>query len=340
VIAAKAAEHAFVQGGGPMRRRAFLAIFCAVLIGPSCAGAQSPRPVIGFLNSGAQGPFAQLVAGFQLGLKDGGYIEGQNVNIEYRWAEGHYDRLPVFAADLVRNNVAVISATGGTVSARAAAAATTSIPVVFLGGADPVGDGLVVSFQRPGGNVTGVSTFTTELAPKRLQWLRELMPKARKFATLMNPGNSADVEMQDQQAATRAGLQALAFKARTEDDLEPAFISAVQQGAEALLVSADPFFNSRRNLLVALAAKYALPAAYPWREYAEAGGLMSYGTSLAGAYRQVGGYVGRILKGDKPAELPVQNPNKFELIINLKTAKSLKIAVPRIVLGGADAVIE
>jgi putative tryptophan/tyrosine transport system substrate-binding protein len=298
------------------------------------------KPVIGFLNSTAPGPFAPLLAAFRLGLKDGGYVEGENITIEYRWAEGQYDRLPALAADLVQRGVAAIASTGGMGVGKGEKPPTTTIPVVFVGGADPVGDGLVASFSHPGGNVTGVSTFTTELSPKRLQWLRELVPKARKIATLMNPVNSADVEMQDSEAATRAGLQVLAIRAKTESDFEPAFAQAIQQGAEALLVSADPFFNSRRAQLVALAARYALPAAYPWREYAEAGGLMSYGTSLAGAYRQVGQYVGRVLKGDKPADLPVQNPNKFELLINLKTAKALGLTVPKIVLAGADEAID
>jgi putative tryptophan/tyrosine transport system substrate-binding protein len=289
------------------------------------------------LNSGSPGPFALLLAAFHQGLKDGGYVEGQNVAIEYRWAEGRYDQLPALAADLVRRQVAVIAATGGTLSARAAKAATAKIPVLFVA-ADPVGDGLVASFSRPGGNVTGVSVFTTELAPKRLQWLRELVPKAVKIATLINSANVTD--MQETEAVTRAGLQVLTIKAQTESDFEPAFIEAAQQGVEALLVSADPLFNTRRAQLVALAARHSLPAAYPWREYVEAGGLMSYGTSLAGTYRQVGQYVSRVLKGDKPADLPVQNPTKFELVINTKTAKALGLTIPETLLATADEVIQ
>jgi putative ABC transport system substrate-binding protein len=324
-----------------MHRRLVVVLVGGALLWACDVGAQPAQtPVIGFLNSAAPAPFALLLNGFRQGLMDGGFVEGQNLTIEYRWAQGQYDRLPGLAADLVQRKVAVIASTGGTVVARAAKAATTTIPILFVGGADPVGDGLVASFSRPGGNVTGVSTLTTELAPKRLQWLRELVPNARKIATLMNPGNTADVEMQDSEAARRAGLQVLAIKAQSESEFEPAFAQAVHEGAQALLVSADPFFNSHRAQLVALAARYRLPAAYPWREYAEAGGLMSYGTSLAGAYRQVGQYVTRVLKGDKPADLPVQNPNKFELLINLKTAKALGLTVPRIVLAGADQVIE
>jgi putative tryptophan/tyrosine transport system substrate-binding protein len=300
------------------------------------ARAQQPLvPVIGFLNSGSPAPFAPLLAAFHQGLKDGGYVEGQNVAIEYRWAEGRYDQLPALAADLVRREVAVIAATGGTYSARAAKAATATIPIVFAT-ANPVGDGLVASFSRPGGNATGVSVFTTELASKRLQWLREVMPKAGKIAMLIN--SAANV--QETEAATRAGLQLLTINAQANSDFELAFTQATQHGVEALLVSADPFFNTRRAQIVALAARHSLPAAYPWREYVEAGGLMSYGTSLAGSYRQVGQYVSRVLKGDKPAELPVQNPIKFELVINLKTARALGLTIPETLLATADEVIE
>jgi putative tryptophan/tyrosine transport system substrate-binding protein len=319
-----------------MRRREFTAGLGASLAAPLVARAQQPLvPVIGFLNSGSPGPFAQMLEAFHQGLKDGGYVEGQNVAIEYRWAEGRYDQLPALAADLVRRQVAVIAATGGTYSARAAKAATATIPILFVT-ANPVGDGLVASFSRPGGNATGVSVFTTELASKRLQWLRELMPKAAKIAMLIN--SAANV--QETEAATRAGLQLLTINAQANSDFELAFTQATQHGVEALLVSADPFFNTRRAQIVALAARHSLPAAYAWREYVEAGGLMSYGTSLAGSYRQVGQYVSRVLKGDKPAELPVQNPIKFELVINLKTARALGLTIPETLLATADEVIE
>jgi putative ABC transport system substrate-binding protein len=325
-------------------RRAFITLLGgAAATWPLAARAQQPAmPVIGFLNTASPGPFAPLVAAFREGLKDGGYIEGQNVAIEYRWAEGQYDRLPALAADLVRRQVAVIAATGGTVSAMAAKAATSTIPVLFIGGANPVSEGLVSSFNRPGGNVTGVSTYMSELAPKRLELLRELMPKATKIALLINPENAADwralVDMEP--AARVAKVTLLILRAKVESEFEPAFTAMVQQGAEALLVSADPIFNSRRAQLVALAAHYAIPAAYPWREYAIAGGLMSYGPSISGLYRQIAQYVTRILKGDKPGDLPVQNPTKFELLINLKTARALGLTVPPTLLALADQVIE
>ena len=328
-----------------MRRREFITLLGGAAVAwPIKAWAQQAAmmPVIGLLNSASPGPFALLLAAFHQGLKDGGYVEGRNVTIEYRWAEGHYDRLPALAEDLVRRQVTVIAATGGTVTARAAKTATTTIPVLFIGGADPVGEGLVSSFNRPGGNVTGVSTYTSELGPKRLELLRELVPKATKIAMLVNSENIADrQDAQDMEAAMQAaGLLLLTLGARVETEFESAFVSASQQGVQALLVSADPFFNSRHAQLVALAARYAVPAAYPWSEYAKAGGLMSYGASLPGAYRQIGQYVTRILKGDKPAELPVQNPTKFDLLINLKTAKALGIEIPPTLLARADEVIE
>jgi putative ABC transport system substrate-binding protein len=326
-----------------MQRRVFLAALASGMAWPLTPAAQTRTvPVIGFLNTASPGAFAPLVAAFREGLKDGGYIEGENVAIEYRWAEGQYDRLPALAADLVRRQVAVIAATGGTVSARAAQAATSTIPVLFIGGANPVSEGLVASFNRPGGNVTGVSTYMSELAPKRLELLRELVPKATKIASLINPENAADWQaMQDMEPAARiAKVSLLSFEAKVANEFEPAFNALVRQGAEALIVSADPIFNSRRAQLVALAARHAVPAAYPWREYAITGGLMSYGPSISGLYRQIGQYVTRILKGDKPGDLPVQNPSKFELFINLKTARALGLTVPTTLLVGADQVIE
>jgi putative ABC transport system substrate-binding protein len=323
-----------------MRRREFIAGLGSALAWPLTARAQQPAmPVIGFLNSASPGPFALLLSAFHEGLKDGGYVEGKNVTVEYRWANEQYDRLPALAADLVRRRVTVIAATGGTMTAQAAKAATTTIPVLFIAGADPVGDGLVKSFNRPGGNVTGVSVYTSELAPKRLELLRELVPNATKIALLGNPENAADSQ-DAQNMMQRAGLPLLTLSARVETELEREFVSASQHGAQALLVSADPFFNSRRTQLVALAARFAMPAAYPWSEYAKAGGLMSYGTSIPGAYRQIGQYVTRILKGEKPADLPVQLPTKFELVINLKTAKTLGLEIPPQLLARADEVIE
>jgi putative ABC transport system substrate-binding protein len=323
-----------------MRRRTFIAALGGAAAWPLAARAQQPAmPVIGFLNSASPGPFALLLSAFHEGLKDGGYVEGKNVTVEYRWANGQYDRLPALAADLVRRRVTVIAATGGTTTAQAAKAATTTIPILFIAGADPVGDGLVSSFNRPGGNVTGVSVYTSELALKRLELLRELVPKATKIALLVNPENAVDSQ-DAQNMMQRAGLPLITLSARVETDLEREFVNASRQGAQALLVSADPFFNSRRTQLVALAARYAVPAAYPWSEYAKAGGLMSYGTSIPGAYRQIGQYVTRILKGAKPADMPVEQPTKFEFFVNLKTAKTLGIDVPTSLLLRADEVIE
>jgi putative tryptophan/tyrosine transport system substrate-binding protein len=322
-------------------RRVFLALLVGAVAWPlGAAGQTRPLPVIGFLNSASPGPFARLVAAFHEGLKQGGYIEGQNVAIEYRWAEGEYDRLPRLAEDLVRRQVAMIVATGGTVSARAAKAATTTIPILFVGGANPVGEGLVSSLNRPGGNVTGVSTYMAQLAPKRLELLRELVPKAGKIALLINPENPADWRgLQDIESVTPA-VARLTVQARHEAEFEPAFATIIQQGAQALLVSSDPIFNTRRAQLIALAARHATPTAYPWREYAVAGGLMSFGPSLSGLYRQIGQYAGRVLKGDKPADLPVQNPAQFEMLINLKTARTLGLTVPTTLLVAADEVIE
>lgn len=326
----------------PMRQRVIIALLGSMIAWPLGASAQAPaKPVIGFLNSASPGPFAKLLAAFHQGLKEEGYVEGQNVVIEYRWAEGQYDRLPMLAADLARRQVTVITATGGSVAAQAARAATATIPIVFLGGAEPVGIGLVSSFNRPGANVTGVSTFTSELAPKRLELLYELLSKAAKIATLTNPENPTDIEMTEMTVpASIRGLQLLALQAKAESDFEPAFIQAVQQRADGILVSSDPFFNSRRAQLVTLAARHALPAAYAWREYVEAGGLMSYGTSLPGSYHQIGQYVGRVLKGAKPADLPVQNPTKFDFALNLRTAKALGLTVPWSTQLRANVVIE
>jgi putative ABC transport system substrate-binding protein len=299
-------------------------------------------PVIGFLNSASPGPAAPLLAAFHRGLGKAGYVEGRNVAIEYRWAEGQYDRLRSLADDLVRRKVALIATTGGLVTAQAAKAATSTIPVLFIAGFDPVQEGLASSINRPGGNATGVGVYTTELGRKRLELLQELVPKVATIAMLVNPDSiSTKIERQDlEEAARNAGLQFLVAQARGESDLEQAFSDAIDRGAGALIVSADAFFTSRRVQIVALAARHALPASYPWSQYADAGGLMSYGPTLTWAYEQVGVYAGRILKGARPETLPVQLPTTFEMVINLKTAKSLGLSTPPFLAARADRVIE
>jgi putative tryptophan/tyrosine transport system substrate-binding protein len=303
---------------------------------------QRAMPVIGYLASGSPGPFAPLMAAFPHGLSETGYVEGQNVAIEYRWADDHYDRLPALAADLVGRKVDVIATTGGSVSALAAKSATPTIPIVFAGVSDPVGDGLVASLARPGGNLTGFSLLTAELTPKRLELLSELVPQAKVIAFLVNP-NSPQTEgvIRDVQEAGRAkGVQLDILKAGTESEIDAAFATLVQLQAGALVVQADSFFGSRREQLVALTSRHAVPAVYSLREYTAAGGLISYGPSLAAVLRQAGIYAGRILKGAKPADLPVQQPTTFELVVNLNTAKALGLTVPPSILARADEVIE
>jgi putative ABC transport system substrate-binding protein len=302
---------------------------------------QKAMPVIGFLSAGSPGAYAYApyVGAFRQGLSDTGYFEGQNVTIEYRWAEGHYDRLPALAADLVGRKVDVIAALGGTSPALAAKSATSTIPIVFSVG-DPVERGLVASLARPGGNLTGVSSL--DLTPKRVEMLSELVPRATLIAVLVNPNNAiAEHIVRDVQEAARAkGLQLLTLKASTESEIDTAFASLVKLNVGALVLPSDAYFNSRREQLVALAAHHAVPAIYDWREYAVVGGLISYGPSLTGMYRQVGIYAGKILKGAKPADLPVQQPTTFELVVNLNTAKALGLTVPPSILARADEVIE
>lgn len=308
---------------------------------PLVASAQQPAiPVIGYLANASPAGFATFVAAFHRGLSEMGYVEGRNVAIEYRWAEGQHDRLPGFAADFVRRQVAVIMATGGTAPAIAAKAATATIPIVFTGGSDPVRRGLVANLGRPGGNATGVVNISTELTAKRLELLRELVPTATMIAVLSNPA-SPDAEaqvIQVQEAARIVGQQIHVVAARNEGDFDAAFGAAVQRRAGALFVTGDPLFTSRRTQLVALAARHAMPASYSFRDLVVAGGLMSYGANLADVHRQAGVYTGRILKGAKPAELPVMQPSKFDLVINRRTAKALGIIVPQKLLILAEVI--
>lgn len=310
----------------------------AMTVAPSLRAQQKAMPVIGCLHAAAPGPFASYMDAFRRGLGDAGYVEGHNVAIDYRWAEGQSHRLPALAADLVARKVDVIAAVGGVAAAIASRNATTTIPVVFIVGGDPVGDGLVSSLARPGGNLTGISIMTGELMLKRLELLLELVPDARVIGLLMNPNNpnAERLTREVQDAARIKGLQLPILKASAESEIDGAFASFVQMRTHALQVGSDPYFASRREQIVALAARYAVPTIYEWL----AGGLISYGTSLAGMYRLAGTYVGRVLAGAKPADLPVERPTKFELAINLKTAKALGLNVPQTILIRADHVIE
>ena len=327
-----------------MRRREFITLVGGAAVWPLAARAQQPAmPIIGYLGSESPDVFAGRLRAFRQGLSETGYIEGKNVAIEYRWAENQYDRFPALLADLVRRNVTVIAAVTGTPPALAAKAATTTIPIVFATAGDPVALGLVASLNRPGGNLTGVATLTVELAPKQLEMLRELVPTATIIAALVNPTNHTNAETlsRDLQAAARTlGLQLHLLHASTERDFDAVFANLVQLRAGALLIGSDPFFNSRSQQLAALALRHAMPTMCPFREYAIAGGLISYGNSFADAHRQVGDYTGRILKGESPADLPIQQSVKAELVINLKTAKALGLTVPLTLLGRADEVIE
>ena len=326
-----------------MRRRKFIAALAGAAAFPFAVRAQQlGLPVIGVLSPQPPGPIvASRIAGFLRGLSELQYVEGRNVAIEYRWAEGRYDRLPALADDLVRRQVAVIVATTQD-AALAAKAATTTIPIVFNVGGDPVRVGLVASMNRPGGNATGVSMFTNQLEAKRLGLLHEMAPKVAAVGVLINPSNaSAESQVEQVQTAARSlGLQAHVRNASNDRDLVAAVEGLVQAGVGALMAAADPFFAAQRDGLVALAAKHKVPAMWEWPDFVEGGGLMSYGTSIVDNYRQVGAYTGRILKGEAPTDLPVVQPVKFVLVINLKTAKMLGLEVPPTLLARADDVIE
>jgi len=325
-----------------MKRREFITLLGgAAVAGPVAALAQQPAmPVIGFLRSAPLTDAANLVTAFRQGLKDAGFVEGQNVAIEYRSAENHLDRLPALVADLIRRPVAVI--VGNNIAARAAKAATTAVPIIFAYGGDPVKDGFVASLNRPGGNVTGAVFIQGVLGAKRLEQLRQIVPKATTIAVLINPNSAeAEAERSDVQAAAQAlGQPLIILDVSNDRDIDAAFATFVQRGAGALLVGTGSFTYSHRERIVAMAARHALPASYGLREFADAGGLMSYAASITDAYRQAGIYTGRILKGEKPADLPVMQSTKFEFVINLKTAKTLGLTVPQSLLVAADEVIE
>lgn len=326
-----------------MRRREFIAAFgCAVMWPLSTHAQQSTMPVIGFLHAGSPEPNAKFVAAFRNGLNESGFVEGKNVTIQYRWAAGRLDVLPELAADLIRRNVSVIATPLSTQATLAAKAATTTIPIVFGSGGDPVAMGLVASFSRPGGNVTGVAFMSAQLGAKRLGVLHELLPSATHLAVLGNSHNELTVEtIKDVDAnAGAVGMQVDAFYAGTDTEIEAAFAAMAQKHAQALLVAPDEFFTTRMESLAKLSLRDAIPTTYAISEFPKAGGLMSYGPDFANAYRETGIYTGRVLKGEKPANLPIEQPTKFEFVINLKTAKALGITVPPSLLATADEVIE
>jgi putative tryptophan/tyrosine transport system substrate-binding protein len=327
-----------------MRRREFITVLGGAAAWPLAARAQQPAmPVVGIINAGSPETSVSRVTAFRQGLGELGYVEGQNVTIDYRWAEGRYDRYPEMVADLIRRKVSVIATGASGPAAFAAKAATSSIPIVFGVGEDPVRLALVASLARPGGNVTGVNFFTAEVAAKRLGLLRELAPRTTRVAVLVNPANAASAEStaRDVRAAAPAlGLQVQMLNAATVREIDTAYASLVRERADALVVAGDGFFNSRRVQLAMLAVRHAIPATYSVRDYPEAGGLISYGTSFADTFRQIGIYCGRILKGAKPADLPVLQSTKFELVVNMQAARMLSIEVPPTLLARADEVIE
>jgi putative ABC transport system substrate-binding protein len=326
-----------------MNRRYVIALCGAAALWPLTAAAQQqPLPSIGFLSSGSPRAFEKFTGAFAEGLSGQAFLEGRDVQIDYRWAEGHYDDLEKLASELVHKDVSVIAASGGLVSAQAAIKATSKIPIVFVSGFDPVWLGLVSSLNRPGGNVTGASVYSTELVAKRLELLTQLAPNVHDIAILVNPGSvTTDLEVKLAiQASQRLGRDLQVFKAVNENEIDVAFAAANQAHTGGFLVSADPLFTARRAQIVALAAQNSIPTMYPWREYVDAGGLVSYGAELTWAYRQIGDYAGQILKGAKPTDLPVVFPTKFNFIINLKTAKALSLNVPASLLAISDETIE
>ena len=322
------------------RRRFFALLGAAITAARTLRAQQAAVPVVGWLCSGSPDAWAVYVAAFRQGLGDAGYVEGRNVLIEYRWAEDHNERLPILAADLVRRQVAVLTA--NTLAVPVAKAATSTIPIVFMTSADPVATGLVSSLNRPGGNLTGVTTLFMDLGPKRLELLHELVPTATAIALLVNPSlPNAEAQLRDlQEAAGTLGLQLRVLRASTERDIDTIFATLAQQRADALLVANSPLFVSRRDQIIAQAARNALPAMYFFRDFVTAGGLMSYGPSFTNVSRQIGTYAGQILKGAKPADLPVMQPTTFELVVNLKTANALGLTIPPSILARADEVIE
>ena len=325
------------------RREVVTGLGVAALCLPIAARAQKTAPVIGFLSGTSPVRYAPFLTAFREALGEAGFIEGQNIAIEYRWAEGAFDRLPAMAEDLVNRKVNVIVTSGGTLAAAAAKKATDTIPTVFIAGDDPVANGLVASLARPGGNRTGISFLVVDLNAKRLELLSELVPQAKTVGLLVNPGNSTIAERivrEVREAAAKRSLQLVVLNAATEREIDAALASFQERGVAALLIGNDAFFNSQRERLIALAARYRLPASYEAGESVKAGGLMSYGANVRALYRQLGVYTGRVLKGAKPADLPVEQPTKFELVVNLRTARTLGLTVPPLLLAQADEAIE